>query len=493
MSRPKQRKGGRVTPKGTGSNKGAGSDMAAGSNTGATIAGGPGGLRSLPSLDLGSGPFGSAADGIDDPFGGALSGPLGSTWDDEYDEDDPDVLSLAGDAIASGHPAELMVLASTFAEAVADAGRSRPLIAEVNPDDPDAEISWDVIVEDFVNVTRPETTALLYALVPLAPPEVGAVLVAELAKRSTPGLPEWIASIGDAEVADVWVRSAVLGDDDDWFLGVKWPTGQQLTFVVHTDHHAGGMVQDVFLAPMPFEQMHQILTGDGEGTVDQHPVDPADARMVLERAVQRWEMTYPPSLTDDWPIMRPLLLWLLSTLPEGGADPERAFVDDDTRNELIASFLSSSFSEPVRNDADAGLLVESILWYGCDYGVGDPLRWSDLRVELLMLDFFPRKVVVEEAFLAKLPAVLAAFVAFAMSRLGECEGLSPELVGELTAQVVEVIEEITPEYLELIAGGDDELGEFGDFDPDELTNLGDIGLAGTGDEVGPKTVPRSEE
>lgn len=311
MSRPKQRKGGRVTPKGTGS------------NNGPVISSGPG-RQSLPSSGLGSGPFGASAGGFDDPFGGALSGPLGSTWDDEYDEGDPDVLSLAGDAIASGHPAELLVLASTFAEAVADAGRRRPLIAEVDPDDPDAEISWDVIVDDFVNVTRPETTAILHALIPFAPPEVGAVLARELAGRSTPGLPEWISSIGDAEVTDVWVRSALLGDDDDWFLGVRWPTGQQLTFVVHADHHAGGMVQDVFLAPMAFEQMLELITGDGEGTVDQRPVDPADARMVLERAVQRWEMTYPPSLTDDWPIMRPMLLWLLSTLPEGGSDPDRS-------------------------------------------------------------------------------------------------------------------------------------------------------------------------
>ena len=101
------------------------------------------------------------------------------------------------------------------------------------------------------------------------------------------------------------------------------------------------------------------------------------------------------------------------------------------------------------------MLVESILWYGCDYGVGDPLRWSELRVEMLLLDFFPRKVVVEEAFLVKLPAVLSAFVAFAMQQLGEREGLSSQLVATLSGQVLETIDEITPEYFELIADGAD--------------------------------------
>lgn len=451
MSRPKQRKGGRVTPKGTGS------------ATGPVISDGPGGRRPLPSPGIGAGPFGADPGSFDDPFGGALSGPLGSTWDDEYDDGEADVLSLAGDAIASGHPAELLALASTFAEAVADAGRRRPLLAELDSDDPDSVISWDVMVDDLVEVTRPETTAILHALIPFAPPDVGSALSAELATRSTPGLPAWISRIGEAAVTDVWVRSALLGDDDDWFLGVQWPTGQQMTFVVHTDHHAGGMVRDVFLAPMGFEQMLELIGGEGEGAVDQHRVDPADARRVLERAVQRWEMTYPPALTDDWPFMRPLLMWLLSTLPEGGSDPDTPLVDDDARNGLIDTFLASSFSAPVRDDSDTRLLLDSILWYGCDYGVGDPLRWSERRVELLMIDFFPRKVIVEQAFLAKLPAVLAAFVAFVMERLGEREELSAALVGDLTRQVVEAIDDATPEYLELITDGDtDESDDDGD-------------------------------
>ena len=37
-------------------------------------------------------------------------------------------------------------------------------------------------------------------------------------------------------------------------------------------------------------------------------------------------------------------------------------------------------------------MLSSLLWFGSGYGPGDPLRWSPTAVEILMLDWIPRKI-----------------------------------------------------------------------------------------------------
>ena len=294
VSRPKKRKGGRVTPKGTGSTSRP-----------------PGGLRPGGPNPLGRGPM----------------GPLDGPWLDQFDDDgdvdgevgdgDTDVLARAGDAITTGHPAELLVLASTFAEAVADAARTDPLI----PGSTDDELySWRTVVDELTGSTRPETTALLHALRPFVPDEWNQVITAELSERHTPSLPAWISSIGEAEVTSVWCRSHDLGHDDDVFIGARWPTGQVLTLVVHVDHELGGSVQDVILMPADIDQVLRVFAAPADGPTSLTEVDLADARAQIAAAVDRWEQSSPRTLTDDWPSARPLLLWLLSRLPLGGPD-----------------------------------------------------------------------------------------------------------------------------------------------------------------------------
>lgn len=59
-------------------------------------------------------------------------------------------------------------------------------------------------------------------------------------------------------------------------------------------------------------------------------------------------------------------------------------------------------------------MLDSILWCANDYGPGDPLRWSDVRIEMLLADWLPRKVIAatEGLALALAPALLRAFVRF---------------------------------------------------------------------------------
>ena len=286
MSRPKQRKGGRVTPKGTGA-------------------------ASRPT------PGGPAASV---PLGTYNDAPLAAEWTDAAGagvvaDGIPGVIAVAADAIASGHPAELLVLTSSLAEASAE--DERAVSTDDDADDVEA-FTWSSVIEELSGSVRPETTALLYALRPLAPEEWGSKIAAELARRSTPGLPEWISGIGDAEVKGVWVRHEEPEPDDDVFAVVRWPTGQVMTFIANVARQPEPVVQDALLAPVDVSALAEAGGIPSAGPMELIEVDLADARAMLDAAVGRWESTSPEEASEDWPSTRPLLRWLLSTLPEGG-------------------------------------------------------------------------------------------------------------------------------------------------------------------------------
>lgn len=262
---------------------------------------------------------------------GPLDGPWADDTVDDLESDEPDVLAYVGDAVASGHPAELLVLASTVAEAIAEAERLGPVGDDPGDDPDDDEVddneadddelfAWSTAVEQFTAAVRPETTALLYALRPLAPDEWRKKISAELARRHTPSLPAWISLIADAEVTGVRARD-VSGDDTDVFVGVRWPGGQEMTIIVHVDRADGGMVDDVLLTRTGIDVAIGAFLSEVDGAVDLAElvaIDLAEARTGLEAGVRRWETAWPQPESDDWPSARPMLLWLLSTLPEGG-------------------------------------------------------------------------------------------------------------------------------------------------------------------------------
>ncbi len=66
-----------------------------------------------------------------------------------------------------------------------------------------------------------------------------------------------------------------------------------------------------------------------------------------------------------------------------------------------------------------------------DYGPGDPLRWSAVKVEILFGDWLPRKVIAPPDYLAMAPDLLRTFVCFAHAEVG----VRPELTDETLAAI----------------------------------------------------------
>ena len=350
-------------------------------------------------------------------------------------EDQPLFRSLR-QALRSGEPLELLALVSGLLEATDP--RSR------DPFDHDAvRTSLGDLVESFIGSPYAETTAALTAIRALTSDEALAARIGtELATRRHP-LPAWLADLDRSRPEEnVWFLTHVLGDGDDYLVGVALPSGHPLASLVYVDHNLGTVVKDAFVVP---ERLGDLAVHVG-GLIDDPDqsltrTDPATARAVVEAAIDAGSRLYPPLESDSWPMCRPLVEWMLRKLPAGGVVPEPKEWSDEERAAIAADFFASADGAPL-DQPDERDLLESLLWFGTSYATGDPFRWSPVSVELLLADWFPRKVIAEPSYLAKLPRLLRSFIRYAHDREG--------IRASLTEEALAAVDMYEPEYQRVI-------------------------------------------
>jgi hypothetical protein len=128
---------------------------------------------------------------------------------------------------------------------------------------------------------------------------------------------------------------------------------------------------------------------------------------------------------------------MVGLLPDGGRGYERPEWTDGDRQTLTERFFASPFGRPLDSLDHRGLLA-NMLWFGCDYGPGDPMRWSPVAVDIILGDWIPRKLGTEVSYLAKAPELLRAFVRFCHSER--------RIPGHLTEETLRAIDESEPDY-----------------------------------------------
>lgn len=324
---------------------------------------------------------------------------------------EPDLLADVRRALADRHPLSLLILVSTLL-CVTDSRRSHPFARRDAPD-PRA-VTREELGRTFLDVPAPETSALLAVIAELAGDDdvLRARIRRELAAR--PNLePAWLGRLSETSVYRAVRMSHVLGDGDNIMLGARLPGGHELTCLVYVDHNLGALVKDGFVVPESIANMvaqYRRVTEDPDTRWDD--ISFADARAWIDAAIELAAIPFPPLQTETWPACRALVEWIIRGLPEGGTGYQRPQWDSATLVRLTDRFFTSPDGARL-DDPDRRDLLESLLWYGTDYGPGDPLRWSPVRVEILLDDWIPRKIVAPVRYLAKAPELLRAFIRFA--------------------------------------------------------------------------------
>ncbi len=299
------------------------------------------------------------------------------------------------------------------------------------------------LVESFVGTPYAETTAALFVIRALTTDEVMAARISrELETRRHP-LPSWLTCLDQARLdPDVWFMTHVLGDGDDYLIGVTLPSGEQLSALVYVDHNLGTVVKDAFVVPEPLEDL-AIKMGTLIDDADQSltRTDPATARAVIEAAISSGAQLYPPLTSDGWPMCRPLVEWMLRMMPAGGAAPDWKEWSAEETTAVAAEFFASRFGAAFDDD-ERRTLLESVLWFCTGYATGDPWRWSPVTVEMLLADWFPRKVIAEPSYLAKLPDLVRAYIRYCHDR--------NDIRADLTTETLAAVDQHEPEYAQLI-------------------------------------------
>lgn len=345
------------------------------------------------------------------------------------DDGEPDLIADLAAALAENHPLPFLVLASTLLTVIDP--RQRSPFGRASDSE---SLSRDELVGSLLAVDLPETTALLTVIGELTDDQMLQRRIRrELAARSHV-LPGWLAELPHAEPAQRAVEVVhVLGDGDNVLIGTVLADGSEFTAVIYIDHNMGTLVKDAFVVPLSVDEVvGEVLAAAGDADVEARDLDPADARVRVTDAIEMSAITFPPIETDTWPSCRPLVEWAAGLLPAGGSGYQRPDWDDAATSALARRFLTSAFGAGYDDDEHQSLL-DSLLWFGTDYGPGDPLRWSSVAVEILLLDWIPRKIVADVPFLDKAPDLLRAFIRFCHDE----RGIRPELTDETLAAVDE--------------------------------------------------------
>ena len=338
--------------------------------------------------------------------------------------DDQPLFQALRDALRSDHPLALLELVSGLI-AVADPAYSNPMAGK--GDGP----GLDELVESLIGTSFAQTTAALAVIRALVSDQVMASRIdRELATRRQP-LPDWLGALGNTRAdPDVWFLTHVLGDGDDYFFGATLPGGYQLTALVYVDHNMGSVAKDGFVIPAPITTVVERIQQSTKSGQTLTPFDPADARAMVDKAIDHGSRIFPPLESDSWPMCRPLVEWLVRMQPAGGVVPERKEWTEKQTAAIAADFFASRFGVGV-DTVDTRDLLDSVLWFATSWGPGDPYRWSPVNVEILLVDWAPRKIMADKGFLAQLPNLLRAFIAYCHNR----QGISAPLTAETLTSV----------------------------------------------------------
>ena len=299
------------------------------------------------------------------------------------------------------------------------------------------------LIDSFIGTDYAETTAVLHVIHAFLDDESERQrITVELARRRQP-MPDWIRELPRAAVAPVvMMLTDILGDGDDYFVSVALPSGDHVTSLIYVDHNLGGVVKDAMVGSIPLDEfldrVRESLTSQGQSLEE---TDAAVARATVERAIDQGSMLWPPLETETWPMCRPLIEWMVRMLPAGGSAPEFPEWTQDQLEEIADAFWASPFADGV-DRLNGPALLESILWFASGYTDGDPWRWSNVNVEILLVDWFPRKIVADAEFLSGMPDVLRAYIRY-------CHDLR-RIPADRTRETLESVDMWEPDYQRLI-------------------------------------------
>ncbi len=291
-------------------------------------------------------------------------------------------------------------------------------LAEEDPD----EVIGGALVRRAGRSRKPEALALLLALAATAEPPLAALARGAARRLRAEGVPEppWAGQVGRAEFLEGWRVGHAYGDGEVVLASFRHQGFEPHLLGVLIDHNLGGIARGALVGRDGGRGV-EAWRGDPEFSIQ--PIGAAEVAGRVLAGIGRADGHLDPPVNEGYRRARALLASRMRSLPGGWEEPTPAPLCPEDRAELVADFLASAEAKGLAAAED---VAETIVDYGCDYGTGDPLRWSPAVVELYLCDWYPRKVIQDRRVARRVPEVLGAWVRYA----GRRRGLPAHLVEE---------------------------------------------------------------
>ncbi len=294
------------------------------------------------------------------------------------------------------------------------------------------------VLRQLATTPDADVLALLLAVAALATPPLDAVAREAAASLRTQAVPEpiWSRAVGRPTLVDAWISTDELEDQSNLAAVFAYDRQPPHVFVAMVDANFGGLVRQAFVGGDPDRVRVEWTAVSGM------PIRPLSEQELADRLAQGIEMFdgyLDPPVDAGARQLMPLLRARLRLLPTP-RPIEQPETPEEERAELAGTFAASpeaSALEAAKRSL-AEVLARWFIDFACDYGAGDPLRWSPIAVEILMADWLPRKAILEPDEVAALPDALRAFVRFSARRKGLAE--------DVFAETLAAVDMFAPEF-----------------------------------------------
>jgi hypothetical protein len=290
--------------------------------------------------------------------------------------------------------------------------------------DAEAEALGLGLVEYAAEQHTPLALALLRTFAAISPEEVVRQLATTRADRlAGRGVrePRWPVPVGAVEPGRCWVNEDVYGDQTSVIC--EYAYGEERhAIVVLVDHNLFGIVKSAFpvdRVDLTVRELRREAMKNGP-MITLRDADPAWARGFLERAFARLDEVFEPPTDDDLADWRAFALARVRALPRSRASlaAEPRPLSAGQRRTLVRQFLRSPQARALAGSEVAEHLAGLIVNHGCDTDAARPERVSPIKWEMFLLDWLPRRAMLDDEDRRLLPEVVRAWSTWAAHRGG---------------------------------------------------------------------------
>jgi hypothetical protein len=302
------------------------------------------------------------------------------------------------------------------------------------------EILGAAVIERLAGRPDPDAFALLLATAAIAPPpfDIAARGAVERLREVRVPEPVWGRMVGRPVLVDAWISTDELDDQSNLLAAFAYAHRPPHAINLIIDANFQGLIRDAFVAVDPDKVRREWTAASG---LPIRPLDEQALADLLGRGIEMFDTYVDPPVTDQGGQLMPLLRARLGLLPTPRPIEPRE-TSDEEREKLVVAFAASTEAAGL-GTAWGGSATDLARWFvdfACDYGAGDPLRWSPIAVEILLADWLPRKAILEPAEIEALPEVLRRFVRFSARRKG--------LADDVVTETLEAVDRFAPDFAE---------------------------------------------